>query len=87
MNIEYVQHMECDGCEYRETEIVEETLYVNGTPHIVNTSLRCKNYFICQRIIEKCKADFLEKEIHISPYQIENRLPGRPAGEVQKNWK
>lgn len=67
MNVEYIQHKECDGCGYRETEIVEETFYADEIPYIVNTSLRCKNYFICQRIIEKCKADFLEKEMHIPP--------------------
>jgi hypothetical protein len=53
MNVEYIQHKECDGCGYRETEIVEETFYADEIPYIVNTSLRCKNYFICQRIIEK----------------------------------
>ena len=52
MTVEYNQHKECEGCPYRDTEIIEEKMCL-ANEWIVHTELRCKNYFICMRIIEK----------------------------------
>lgn len=52
-NINYLEHEQCDGCPYRDTEIIEEKMYADNKPHIVHTELRCKNYFVCKRIIEE----------------------------------
>lgn len=53
--VNYIELEQCDGCPYRETEVLEKRLYANDSLIIVSTELRCKNYFICERIIYKTK--------------------------------
>ena len=48
-----MEHKQCEECPYRDTEIIEEKMYADNIPYIVHTKLRCKNYFICERIILK----------------------------------
>lgn len=50
MKVDYIELEQCNECPYRDTEIIEETIYAEDTSYFTATVLRCRKYFSCERI-------------------------------------
>jgi len=46
---------ECEGCPYMELDAGQVNWYADGAAYEIEVEVRCKFYFICQRIADRKK--------------------------------